>query len=281
MNQTYRRIEIIVVDDNPCDYKNCSNVENFMNSIVSDQILYYKNEVNIGASLSRNKGIAYAHGSYITFLDDDDEYMPDKVLHQVEFMLKTGCDLSFSNMVMYNDKGKIVDFRDYSDIWSFDNHELLKYHLMKHLTGTPTFMFKTESLRQVGGFDNVKSGQEFYLMLKSIQNGLVIRYLNACDVIVHKHVDGGITQGRNKIEGEIALFAFKKKYFSILTKEQRNFIRFRHWAVMVVGYMRNHMYYRMLCAGVVAFIVSPLDFSREIPRFLRGIWLKNLNSGEV
>ena len=42
-----------------------------------------------------------AHGDYITFLDDDDEFMPKKVEKQLSFMLENDCDLSFSNMVLY------------------------------------------------------------------------------------------------------------------------------------------------------------------------------------
>ncbi|MFR2987776.1 MAG: hypothetical protein ACLTMR_02840 [Faecalibacillus sp.] len=102
-------------------------------------------------------------------------------------------------MIMYNSSGIVVDFREYTDIPAFDNESLLHYHLMHHMTGTPTFMFKTNKLREIGGFEDAKMGQEFYLMLKSIEKGLSIGYIPECDVKVYKHEEGGITQGKIKL----------------------------------------------------------------------------------
>lgn len=267
LNQTYSNIEIIVIDDSPSDYEKRDSVKQYMESIASDNVRYFQNEVNMGGSLARNRGIELASGKYISFLDDDDEYMLEKIEKQVKYMLYTGVDLSFSNMIMYSPTGNVVDFREYNDIPSFDNDTLLHYHLMKHMTGTPTFMFKTEKIRKIGGFEDAKMGQEFYLMLKSIEQGLSIGYIPECDVKVYKHAEGGITQGRNKIDGENRLYEFKKGYFNQLSNKEIRFINFRHWAVMVVAYKRNSMYAQMLGAGIRAFISSPVDFVEQVTGF--------------
>ena len=107
-NQTYRDIEIIVIDDSTDSFAQRTDIEKFMNSISTERIIYLKNEHNLGGSLSRNRGIDAAHGFYVTFLDDDDEYMPQKVEKQVQFMQETQCDLSFSDMIMYNNSGMLV-----------------------------------------------------------------------------------------------------------------------------------------------------------------------------
>lgn len=268
INQTYSNIEIIVIDDSPSDYEERNQIKEYMNEITNDNIRYYQNEKNVGGSLARNRGIEMASGQYISFLDDDDEYMPEKIEKQVKYMLYTGVDLSFSDMIMYSPSGSVVDFREYKDIPDFDNNTLLRYHLMKHMTGTPTFMFKTKKLREIGGFEDAKMGQEFYLMLKSIKRGLSIGYISECDVKVYKHTDGGITQGKNKIDGENRLYKFKKNYFSQLNDEEIRFINFRHWAVMVVAYKRNSMYMRMIGAGIKAFISSPTDFVEQVTGFI-------------
>lgn len=281
MSQTYPNIELIVIDDSPKEYQYRDEIKKYMESIVSDSIIYHQNIKNIGGSLARNKGIELANGKYTSFLDDDDEYKSEKIEKQVRFMQKENCDLSFSNMIMYDVHGNIVDYRDYKDIPSFDNSTLLRYHLMKHLTGTPTFMFKTEVLRKIGGFEDAKMGQEFYLMLKSIERGLKIRYLDECDVMVYKHEDGGISQGKNKILGERNLYYFKKQYFNRLSKEEISFINFRHWAVMVVAYKRNNMYFHMLGAGIRAFFSSPLIFCEQVLSFLRkviNVRIQNINN---
>lgn len=267
-NQTYRPIEIIVVDDSPDTYEERKAVKAYMASKPGEMVQYFQNEKNMGGSLSRNRGIALARGAYITFLDDDDEYLPDKIETQLRFMLQNNSDLSFENMIMYNTDNRVVDVREHKGIKSFNNDYLLRYHICKHMTGTPTFMFKAEALRKIGGFDDVKMGQEFYLMLKSIEAGLKISYLPECHIKVYKHNDGGISQGKNKITGEKALYQYKKKYFAKLTAGERMYVRFRHWAVLSVAYKRNHMFGRAALSLCVSFFVSPLDFLREALGFI-------------
>ena len=261
--QTYDNVEIIVVDDSPASYEHRDEIKQYMASICSEQIIYLQNEKNLGGSLARNRGIEKANGRFITFLDDDDEYKPQKIENQVKFMQEGDYDLTFSDMIMYGTNGAVVDYRDYKDIPAFDNESLLYFHLTRKITGTPTFMFKAEKLKEIGGFDDAKSGQEYFLMLKAIESGLKIGYLPRCDVKVYKHADGGITQSKDRIAAEQKNFEFKKKYYPRLNKKQIQYIAFRHWAAMVVAYKRNHMYMHMIGAGIKAFVASPVVFFKE------------------
>jgi glycosyltransferase involved in cell wall biosynthesis len=267
-NQTYKNTEIVIVDDNLPDSDFRVSTSNFMERYKNDPyVIYIKNPKNIGGALARNKGVNAATGEFITFLDDDDEYMPKKVEKQLNFMIKNKCDMSFTELKLVNEKKQIVDYREYSRLKKFDNKSLLKFHLMRHLTGTPTFMYKAEKLNEIGGFENAKVGQEFYLMLKSIEADLKICYLNDCDVIAYRHSGGGISYGRNKIEGEKTLYSFKKKYFHLLNNREKRFIRFRHNAVMAVAYIRNKNYLQALKSSIKMLMSSPIDFTIEFCRF--------------
>lgn len=76
-NQTYKCIEIIVVDD-------CSNVD--IGAVISAEdgdVTVIRNDRNRGANYSRNVGIACAKGEIIAFLDDDDEWLPSKLSEQL------------------------------------------------------------------------------------------------------------------------------------------------------------------------------------------------------
>ena len=168
LNQTYDNIEIIVVDDSPNDFPYRDEIKNYIEKLNDDRVIYIRNEKNLGGSLSRNVGINASRGEYITFLDDDDEYMPGKVEKQLKFMLSNDCDLSFSNMIMYRLDGRVCDFRDHKGIRSYDNETLLRYHLTKNLSGTPSFMFKADKLKEIGGFKDAKMGQDFFLMVMSV-----------------------------------------------------------------------------------------------------------------
>src|SRR5699024_1085521 len=109
------------------------------------------NEYNMGGAESRNIGVQHSNAEYITFLDDDDEYLNEKILNQLKFMQKFNYDLTFSNLIIKKDSN-IVDFREYSWLESFSNEYLLKAHLLYHLTGTPTFMFNRKEFLNIGGF---------------------------------------------------------------------------------------------------------------------------------
>ncbi len=276
INQTYPNVEIIVIDDSTSAYENQKETEKYFSSLNKGNVIYLQNEENLGGSLSRNRGIQAATGDYITFLDDDDEYLPEKVEKQLQFMLDKKLEMSFTDLAIYSPEGTVVDFREYSGIKSFDNDYLLHYHLTRHMTGTPTFMFKAEKLRAIGGFDVVKVGQEFHLMLKAIQSGLKIGYMPECYVKAYRHPDGGISGGTNKIKGEKALFEFKQQFFPQLNKSEIRFIRFRHHAVLTAGYKRNRMYGNMIIQAAKTALSSPADLIKEGIRFLNK--LKNHKS---
>ncbi|MDO5718152.1 MAG: glycosyltransferase family 2 protein [Tissierellia bacterium] len=269
IDQSYQNIEIIVVDDSPDDYIHRDEVKNFVQNIDDDRIIYIQNKENLGGSLARNEGIFRSSGEYITFLDDDDKYKVDKIKNQVEFMEENDYDMSFSNMLIVDTKDNPIDLRNYTNIWSFEQEEFLKYHIMRHATGTPTFMYKASKLKEIGGFDNAIMGQEFYLMLKSIESGFNIGYLDKTDVIVYRHKGEAISTGINKIRGEKILYEKKKEYFELLNHRQRRFVRMRHYAVLAVAYKRNKKYLGFLFYSLVSFLSAPIACLDEAYKYIK------------
>lgn len=265
LKQTYNNIEVVIVDDNAADElgKFRREVSELIESYKDTRIKYIQNRINLGGSLSRNEGINVSTGEYITFLDDDDKYLPDKVKNQLAFMISGDFDVTFTSLRLCNNKEKTIDFREFSSINSFSNDYLLKYHITRHITGTPTFMYKRDFIIRIGGFPDAKVGQEFYLMLNTIEKGAKIGYLPKSDLIAYRHDDGGISMGMNKINGEIDLYNFKKKYFHCLSSREIKFVRFRHYAVMTVAYKRNKKYYKMLINLGKTCISSPIDMGLE------------------
>lgn len=84
INQTYKNIEIIVVDDNNPNTSYRAITENIMKDYMNyDNIKYLKHKKNLNGSAARNTGIKEAKGRFITFLDDDDEMMHDKIERQI------------------------------------------------------------------------------------------------------------------------------------------------------------------------------------------------------
>ena len=139
--QTYPNMEIVLVDDNGNDEWNSKvseTVEVFRNRYPKIKLECIVNNSNQGSSKTRNIGIHSANGDYITFLDDDDIYLPDKIRKQVEFMETNQCDYSITDLILYNEDDKKINRRIRSYIKETTVESLRLYHLKYHMTGTDT-----------------------------------------------------------------------------------------------------------------------------------------------
>lgn len=258
LGQTYKEVEVIVVDDNS-DENYRQIAEELMRGYKDTRIVYHQNEKNMGAGVARNEGIKIAQGKYIAFLDDDDIYLPEKLENQLKFMLDNALEMSFTNLKCCNEKNQVVDIREYTKIKSMKKEDLLKYHITRHITGTPTFMYTKELLEYIGGFPDANIAEEYYLMLKTIESNAKIGYLPTTQVIANRYKTGGLSYGGEKLSGEEKLYAFKKKYFSRLNYRERIFVRFRHYLVMGIGHRRNKNMLKSMICLVKAGLISPID----------------------
>lgn len=76
--QTYGDLQILVVDD--CSSDATGSV---VASCGDPRVEYYRHATNLGGSAARNTGIRQARGEFVAFLDDDDEWLPDKIEKQL------------------------------------------------------------------------------------------------------------------------------------------------------------------------------------------------------
>ena len=79
-NQTYRNLEIIVVDDGSTDGTDAM--------LKREQGIMFLRQQNSGPSAARNTGIGAARGEFVAFLDSDDYWLPHKIELQMGRMLK-------------------------------------------------------------------------------------------------------------------------------------------------------------------------------------------------
>ena len=102
INQTYNNWEMIIIDDASSD-NSIAIVENIINE--ESRIKLIKSNIDLGPAKARNMGIELASGRYISFLDSDDLWLPEKLEKQIIFMNEKQCALSYSSYQKIDYKG--------------------------------------------------------------------------------------------------------------------------------------------------------------------------------
>ena len=159
--QTYRQIEIIVIDDGSTD-KSTEIVNQFMvkNSDVNCRLLSKENK---GASSARNTGIKESNGTFIQFLDADDILFKDKIQSQVDLINENKtCQLIVGSYETVNLQSSKTRKRNYSD-----NDDSLWMGLYKSdLGNTCSNLFNASLFKEQGVSWNetLPSSQEYNLM---------------------------------------------------------------------------------------------------------------------
>ena len=92
-NQTYSNWELIIIDDCSTD-KTVEIINNIIK--LDDRVKLHSLTKNEGTGVARNFGIANSNGSYISFLDSDDLWKPNKLERQLNFMKENNLAFTFS-----------------------------------------------------------------------------------------------------------------------------------------------------------------------------------------
>lgn len=103
LSQTYKNIEIIVVDDCSTDHT-LDILKGRYGEIANVTVFQLKK--NSGACAARNKGIELSKGEYIAFLDSDDAFFEDKVEKQVKALVSSGKQLCATSYLRIDQTGK-------------------------------------------------------------------------------------------------------------------------------------------------------------------------------
>lgn len=211
VNQTYKDIEIIVVNDAPEEKELSQNIEKIL-SMYDASINYIIHKENKGACAARNTGIAAANGEYIAFLDDDDEWVNTKLEIQLSNLIRNNSALVYCDQIYIDAHGnkKIKEpFMTYV-IGKNDYEKLLCYNFI----GSTSFpLIKANALKEVGGFnEKLESSQDHEVWLK-IAKKYTISYVNK-PLVKYYYSDVAITRSIKRREQgyEYLLNEFKSDY---------------------------------------------------------------------
>jgi GT2 family glycosyltransferase/MoaA/NifB/PqqE/SkfB family radical SAM enzyme/Flp pilus assembly protein TadD len=148
LGQTYKNLELIVVNDAGTD------VENVVSSLRESQpITYIKHGKNRGLAAARNSGIKLARGKYIAYLDDDDLFYPRHVETLVAFLESGEYKVAYTDAYRAHQEKKngeyVVIKRDVPYSFDFDYDRILETNFVPVLC----FMHERSCAEEAGLFD--------------------------------------------------------------------------------------------------------------------------------
>ena len=183
--QTYSNLELIVVDDGSTD-----DTEAIVGEF-QDPRLRYVRQPNRGRSNARNHALSLASGKFITFLDSDDLYLPDKIRLQVSY-LKThpATGMVYTCAHCIDEQGEMLSHK-YEASVSGLIYESIAFFTPVTIT-LPTVMTYREVLDKVGNFDEKMHRFEDTDMWRRISKYCRIDAIQEYTCLLRTHEDNSL-----------------------------------------------------------------------------------------
>lgn len=203
-NQTYKNIEIIVVND--CSTQKEYYEHEWKNIIIIHLPQNTKKLFGYAcAGYVRNQGIQKATGKYMAFCDDDDIWFPNKLELQINAMKNTNCKMSSTDGLIGNGiYNKNINYKKYNaeyyynklkkiykninifpDIWT------LKFLKIHNCIICSSVVIEKEILDKIENFKNIKNGKEDYdCWLRALKHSNCVYVKEPCFYYDSGHGDG-------------------------------------------------------------------------------------------
>ncbi len=203
--QTWRPLELIVIDDGSGD-ETPQVLRSFEARAKAADVTYQWATVpNGGAGPARNAGMQRATGDYLAFLDDDDEWVPEKTSIQVAAMqAQPQAGASFGLYVHDGERDRPKPKPEHmKDGWTFDT--LCSGETRAHLQ---TFMITRAAYAKVGGMCDARNWQdtEWHLRIAlefpfvAVNEVLTVIHTVESSISREAGLEGDLKRDRRKLE---------------------------------------------------------------------------------
>lgn len=184
LRQTYKNFELIIVDD--CSSDQTPEVILSLQGEDSRIVPLLLKE-NLGLSGARNRGLRRGSAPYVTFLDDDDETLPEwlRSFHKRIPSLPETWGVLYSRYLMKEELTGVI----YPNVVPPRVGYIFESLMMgDHLpVGTPGAVIKREALERVGGYDEKMSGLEDYDLWFRLSRDWTFHFINQPSILVYEH----------------------------------------------------------------------------------------------
>jgi len=218
IKQTYTEWEIIIIDDASAD-----NTRQTAEEYIKSGFRYFHFTDKKGGAAARNKGIKEAKGEYIAFLDDDDEWLPEKLEKQMEAFNKYP-EVALCYTGRHVDKGEKT-FPGFLRKYSFKKpayEDHFRAIMSDNFIGiTSTVIIKRDVLVALDGFDeNLPGYQDYELFIRVLRENKSYG-IDEPLVIYHLGSDSHVSLNRKNIikaEKYLAEKYGSDPYYTLLKK---------------------------------------------------------------
>ena len=207
LNQTYRPIEFIIVDDGSTDDTwNVISMWAKKHEGTTNFFVYCLCQQNKGANEARNFGIHQSTGELVAFIDSDDYWLPAKLAKQVPLFFNDtqvgGVYCGIDLLDLQSGKPISSERKLYPQGW------LLPVLLVRDVTaGTPAYVVKRESFEKVGFFDvSLQARQDWDMWIRLSTE---YKIASVPEILVHagKHIGPRLSSNpQGSIDAHLYIF---------------------------------------------------------------------------
>jgi glycosyltransferase involved in cell wall biosynthesis len=162
LSQTYKDIEVIVVNDGSTD-----NTDEVMQKYLSDPRIKYICQKNAGQANAKNNGIKNAKGAFLAFLDADDRWEEDKLQKQIPLFSNPEVGLVYCRASYFDEDGKVFDYTMTDDYLQPREGKVTEWLIFDNFVQFSSSVIRKECIESFGGFDEtLKMGIDWDLWLR-------------------------------------------------------------------------------------------------------------------
>ena len=188
LGQTWQSYELIIVDDGSSD-----ETPEVIAGFADERIRAIKHEQNKGKSAALNNAGAVAQGSYVAFLDDDDEWLPEKLGKQVKLLdeAPSGVGLIYTWRQLVDETGETPPATAGMSMRGDLYEQMLRWNLP---VPASTWMVTREALESVGGFnEKIRVSNDLEFIVRLCERGWHVDVVPQVLVVKYKHALAQLT----------------------------------------------------------------------------------------
>ena len=187
INQTYKNIQIILVDDGSID-QSLKIIQQLAKKEKRIKVIHQENK---GVSAARNKGISFATGDYLTFVDADDLLEPKACEILYDNIKKYNSDISIASVKKINIANHIISPTPTNKIHKYSKEEFLKIFFLNDgsidVASAYAKLYSKKIYKEIAYVENRNSNEDRYYLFESILKSNTIVFQDSSIYIYKMH----------------------------------------------------------------------------------------------